>query len=290
MNKIKTSTIIKVLIAVAVSTAFFMCIYSKLVHAGGYTCTCTHRCTKGCTDPDCELCKLDYKLCEAEEESEDEKDPVITKPDTAKAEEVHEADKPLVAPVEHYGPLTPSGNMTLVDDYGSVKSGKQFITVQTKAGNYFYIIIDRDDKGDETVHFLNKVDEADLLSLMDDEEVEQYIAVRGGGEDKKKAVKEEPKEEPEEKEEKEVKEEPEKKKGTGILGLILVAGIAAAGGYIYVTKFKAKKPQDNTEDPDADYNEEEEEYVYPEITEEETYPGNNEGSDETDTGDEEKED
>lgn len=290
MNKIKTSTIIKVLIAVAVSTAFFMCIYAKPVHAGGYTCTCTHKCTKGCVDPDCELCKLDYKLCEAEEESEDEKNPVITKPDTAKTEEVHEADKLSETPVEHYGPLTPSGNMTLVDDYGSVKSGKQFITVQTKAGNYFYIIIDRDDKGDETVHFLNKVDEADLLSLMDDEEVEQYIAARGGGEAKNSTVKEEPEEEPEEKEEKEVKEEPEKNKGTGILGLILIAGIAAAGGYIYVTKFKAKKPQDNTVDPDADYNEEEEEYVYPGITEEETYPGNNEGSDETDAADEEKED
>lgn len=40
--------------------------------------------------------------------------------------------------------LTPDGNLTLVDDYGSPdKSGKQFITVTTKAGNYFYIIIDR---------------------------------------------------------------------------------------------------------------------------------------------------
>ena len=42
-------------------------------------------------------------------------------------------------------PLTPDGNMNLVDDMVT-SSGKQFITVTTRDGNYFYIIIDRDDK------------------------------------------------------------------------------------------------------------------------------------------------
>ena len=59
-------------------------------------------------------------------------------------------------------PLTPDGNATLVDDFGG---NKQLITVTTKNGNYFYILIDRDDEGENTVHFLNQVDEADLMAL-----------------------------------------------------------------------------------------------------------------------------
>lgn len=72
--------------------------------------------------------------------------------------------------------LTPDGNLTLVDDIYQVESyasdeselkDKQFITVQTKSGNYFYLIIDR--SGDtENVYFLNMVDEADLMALMED--------------------------------------------------------------------------------------------------------------------------
>ena len=68
-------------------------------------------------------------------------------------------------PAEEQPPLTPDGNATLVDDFGG---NKQLITVTTKNGNYFYILIDRDDEGENTVHFLNQVDEADLMALMED--------------------------------------------------------------------------------------------------------------------------
>ena len=76
--------------------------------------------------------------------------------------------------VESKTPLTPKGNLTTIDDVHQVSDedtieDKQFITVQSKNGNTFYIIIDR--SGDsENVYFLNAVDETDLMALMEDEQ------------------------------------------------------------------------------------------------------------------------
>ena len=76
-------------------------------------------------------------------------------------------------------PLTPNGNLTLVDDIGSsTGQGRQFITLVTKSGNYFYLIIDRNDKGEENVHFLNMVDEEDLFALMDEKQVADHKAAQ----------------------------------------------------------------------------------------------------------------
>lgn len=68
-------------------------------------------------------------------------------------------------------PLTPEGNMSLVDDFSGEASGdKQFIVVKSKGGNYFYIVIDHAAEGENTVHFLNQVDEADLMAIIGEEE------------------------------------------------------------------------------------------------------------------------
>lgn len=59
--------------------------------------------------------------------------------------------------------------MTLIDDIqGEAAEDKQFIVVQSRGGHYFYIIIDNAAEGNNTVHFLNQIDEADLLSIIED--------------------------------------------------------------------------------------------------------------------------
>jgi hypothetical protein len=80
---------------------------------------------------------------------------------------------------ETSGALTPEGNLTLVDDYHtnySDGSGQQFITLVSKSGATFYLVIDRNSKGAQTVHFMNLVDEADLLALMEEEAADAYTA------------------------------------------------------------------------------------------------------------------
>ncbi len=155
--------------------------------------------------------------------------------------------------------LTPDGNMNLIDDYGSATgAGKQFITLTTKNGNYFYLIIDRDDNGAETVHFLNLVDEADLLSLMEEEEAEQYMDSEKEDVDATVTPAPENPEEPT----KEPVEEPteEKKSPTGMMALLLIAVVGGIGAYLYIKKGKSKKTATGP-DPDFDYNEDEDDYL-----------------------------
>ena len=200
--------------------------------------------------------------------------------ETAEPEVTEEPQEETTGGMEPEGqPLTPEGNATLVDDfYGD----KQLITVTTKAGNYFYILIDRaNEDAENAVHFLNQVDEADLLALMEDGEAQEAPAVctctekcQAGAVNTSCEVcavnmaecagaEPEPEPEPE--------PEEEKSGGMGALALVLVLVVLGGGGaFAYIKFIRPKQASKASADPD-DYDfADEEEYINEDEPEEET--------------------
>ena len=192
-----------------------------------------------------------------------------TDPDPEPLPETTEApqeEEPTTGGMEPEGvPVTPEGNATLVDDfYGD----KQLITVTTKAGNYFYILIDRANEDKETaVHFLNQVDDADLQALLEDGKKEPEVCnctakcqagavntacpvcknnlTACNGPEPKPQPEEEKPQEPEETEQ----PQEDEAKSTGMGGLVVFLVVALIGGAaLYFFKFK--KPKADTKGGD----------------------------------------
>lgn len=252
-------------------------------------CICTEECSEGKVNPECVVCGYYYSLCTCGKEGTADRVDVIdeivneessnsdldaagnsengeVRPEDFEAgtdnntedsieNSEEDSDSDLVEDSKNPGALTPVGNLTLVDDYGTLEAGgKQFITVVTKSGDYFYIIIDRDDNGSETVHFLNMVDESDILSLMEEEEVETYMEAKEEVVDdynvsEKDSTSDGAKEE---------KEEPQMEaSGSRILFSLFVVGVLGVGAFLYMKTKKKSKPNNDGFDPDGDYIEDE---------------------------------
>ena len=174
---------------------------------------------------------------------------------------------------EETGALTPEGNLTLVDDYHtdySDGSGQQFITLVSKSGATFYLVIDRNAKGQQTVHFMNLVDEADLLALMEEDAADAYTSEKEAAaqaeQDRLKA----------EEEAKKAAEEAaasgsEQPKGNKItkyaatfLGVLALVGLAAGGGiYAFMKQKQKKQAEKEALDPDANYTEDKGDFEIP---------------------------
>lgn len=77
-------------------------------------------------------------------------------------------EQPAEQPATEGTPFSTPGNGQLVDDKEN-DSTKQFLTVQTKNGNTFYMVIDRSGTS-ENVYMMSLVDEQDLAEFLDENE------------------------------------------------------------------------------------------------------------------------
>lgn len=126
------------------------------------------------------LC-MSWLVIPASAEANPPSDDVIiwtSEPTEAPATEPIETTPPATetAPTQPAPTLTesePETNAIVRDLMYHEETNKQFITVETRSGEVFYIIIDYDaptDENNEQFHtyFLNKVDDADLQALLED--------------------------------------------------------------------------------------------------------------------------
>lgn len=181
---------------------------------------------------------------------------------------------------ETAGALTPEGNLTLVDDYHtnySDGSGQQFITLVSKSGATFYLVIDRNSKGAQTVHFMNLVDEADLLALMEEEAADAYTAEKEAAAqaelDRLKAEEEAKKAEEEAATAEPPKENKITKYAGAFLGIVALIALAAGGGfYFYRQQMQKKQAEKEALDPDANYTEDKGDFKIP-VEDEPEEPG-----------------
>ena len=179
-------------------------------------------------------------------------------------------------------PIDDEGNAHTHDLLYDKATNKQFITVQTKNGNTFFIVIDYDapineDEEQYKTYFLNMVDESDLLALLDDDTAAALTTCNckekcAAGQvntgcpvckttmsECTGVVPEPPAEEPDT--EPIEPEEPEKKSNVGmIIGVIAVVCIGGAA-YYYFKFVRGKKQKDEDLDFFDDEGYEEEPYV-----------------------------
>ena len=184
---------------------------------------------------------------------------------------------------ETSGALTPEGNLTLVDDYHtnySDGSGQQFITLVSKSGNTFYLVIDRNAKGQQTVYFMNLVDEADLLALMEEDAADAYTAEKEAAaqaEQERKQAEEDAKKAAEEAEASGTEQtggNKVTKYAATFLGVLALVGLAAGGGiYTFMKQKQKKQAEKEALDPDADYTEDKGDFEIPtDVPDEEETP------------------
>ena len=125
-----------------------------------------------------------------------------------------------------------------------------------------YLVIDRNDKGENTVHFMNLVDESDLLSLMEEDAADAYTAEKEAAaqaEQERKQAEEDAKKAAEEAAASGTEQtggNKVTKYAATFLGVLALVGLAAGGGiYTFMKQKQKKQAEKEALDPDANYTE-----------------------------------
>ena len=223
---------------------------------------------------------------EPEQQSTPQKQPTTTPPVTTTPKPETQADPEKEEEAETPEPgtgFTSEGNVVTRDLLYDNATNKQFVTLETKDGAVFYLIIDYDSPVNEEeeqyqTYFLNLVDAADLAALVGEEEAEPdaeappLCSCRERCQvgkidttcpvciaDLTACLGEEPEPEaPEELEEPQPApeaEEPEDDSSSAVAAVILLL-VVLAGGALFVVKLlrrKGKAPSRPPEDDDEDY-------------------------------------
>ena len=137
-------------------------------------------------------------------------------------------------------PFSIPGNGEVLDDK-SDDGTKEFLTIQTKNGNTFFLVLDRSNNT-ENVYMLSMIDENDLAEFMDETQTEEMPQVVIPETETTVA--------PEETEPETVQPEEDGGMNTGALlaiGLLAAGGIGA-GYYFKVVKPKKEEAQEDGED------------------------------------------
>lgn len=197
-------------------------------------------------------------LAQSNEAAATGKDPVVVEETiTNKTEE--EKKEETSADRDVSGALTPNGNLTLVDDLDKEASKEmQFMTVTTRDGIYYYIVIDRSGNS-ENVYFLNAVDTVDLMNLMSDKDKTQLEESKKPETENVITPEEELEEENNAKEDKlDPAPEKEEKVNTALpmFGIFAAIGAVVMGAY-YMLKIRPKKKQTHLEEDLEFYDDEE---------------------------------
>ena len=219
---------------------------------------------------------------EPEQQPTSQKQPTTTTPvmTTPKPETQADPEKEEEAETPEPGTgFTSDGNAVTRDLLYDKATNKQFVTLETKDGTVFYLVIDYDSPINEEeeqyqTYFLNLVDAADLPALVGEEEPEPEEApplcsCRDRCQvgkidttcpvctaDLAACLGEEPEPEPEpEPEVQQPVEEPEDNSSSAVTAVILLL-VILAGGAVFVMKLlrrKEKTPSRPPEDDDEDY-------------------------------------